>query len=107
MVELSVIRDLVAIFGVIAGFAFYVWTVRNSEKIRKAEHLLLRFENFNPAYSLAVQDVMSLEWGDSSEDWNKHSPESRANFDYIVFRYNNVGLLLKQKMMAPDARARQ
>jgi hypothetical protein len=30
MVELSVIRDLLAIFGVIAGFSYYVLTVRNA-----------------------------------------------------------------------------
>ena len=32
MVELSVIRDLVAIFGVIAGFSYYVLTVRNAQR---------------------------------------------------------------------------
>jgi hypothetical protein len=32
MVELSVIRDLVAIFGVIAGFSYYVLTVRANKR---------------------------------------------------------------------------
>ncbi|TFH13219.1 hypothetical protein E4H04_12340 [Candidatus Bathyarchaeota archaeon] len=32
MIELSTIRDLVAIFGVIAGFSYYVLTVRNKQK---------------------------------------------------------------------------
>ena len=32
MIELSTIRDLVAIFGVIAGFTYYVLTVRNTQK---------------------------------------------------------------------------
>ena len=32
MVELSTIRDLVAIFGVIAGFSYYVLTVRGARK---------------------------------------------------------------------------
>jgi sensor domain CHASE-containing protein len=32
MIELSVIRDLVAIFGVIAGFSYYVLTVRANQK---------------------------------------------------------------------------
>ena len=32
MIELSMIRDLVAIFGVIAGFSYYVLTVRNSQR---------------------------------------------------------------------------
>jgi len=29
MIELSVVRDLVAIFGVMAGFTYYAVTVRN------------------------------------------------------------------------------
>jgi hypothetical protein len=102
MIELSVIRDLVAIFGVIGGFTYYVWNVRNAEKSRKTEHLLLRIGSFDPTYSLAVQDVMSQDWGSTTADWNKQSPESRANYDYVVLRYNNVGLLLKQKLMDPD-----
>jgi hypothetical protein len=32
MIELSVVRDLVAIFGVIAGFIYYVLTVRDNQK---------------------------------------------------------------------------
>jgi len=32
MIELSTIRDLVAIFGVIAGFSYYVLTVRATRK---------------------------------------------------------------------------
>ena len=32
MIELSTIRDLVAIFGVIAGFSYYVLTVRANQK---------------------------------------------------------------------------
>jgi hypothetical protein len=43
MVELSVIRDLVAIFGVIAGFSYYVLTVRANQRnqelaLRAQEH---------------------------------------------------------------------
>jgi len=35
MIELSIIRDLVAIFGVIAGFTYYVMTVRQTEQEEK------------------------------------------------------------------------
>ena len=45
MIELSIIRDLVAIFGVIAGFSYYVLTVRanqrNQELALKAQQLQL------------------------------------------------------------------
>jgi hypothetical protein len=32
MIELGMVRDLVAIFGVIAGFSYYVMNVRNTRK---------------------------------------------------------------------------
>lgn len=32
LMEISVIRDIVAIFGVIAGFSYYVLTVRATRK---------------------------------------------------------------------------
>ena len=37
MMELSVIRDLVAIFGVIAGFSYYVLTVRNAQRTQRLQ----------------------------------------------------------------------
>lgn len=37
MIELSTIQDLVAIFGVIAGFNYYVLTVQNQRKARQAQ----------------------------------------------------------------------
>jgi hypothetical protein len=37
MIEISMVRDLVAIFGVLAGFTYYVLTVRNSQKMQKMQ----------------------------------------------------------------------
>ncbi len=37
MFELSVVRDLVAIFGVIAGFGYYVLTVRNKQENQRQQ----------------------------------------------------------------------
>jgi len=35
-VTLQMVRDVVAIFGVIAGFTYYVITVRNQKQARQA-----------------------------------------------------------------------
>ena len=40
LTTLSMIRDIVTIFGVIAGFSYYVMTVRNSTKARKTQLLM-------------------------------------------------------------------
>jgi hypothetical protein len=66
--ELSVIRDLVAIFGVIAGFTYYVITVRNAQRTR--ELTLLAQENaletrqaqmFMQIYNVSHNDPSFLE----------------------------------------------
>ena len=49
MIELSVIRDLVAIFGVIAGLTYYMTTVRNQNRTRRAQ---LYMQIFNRLSSL-------------------------------------------------------
>jgi len=36
-VTLQMVRDVVAIFGVIAGFTYYVLTVRNSQRMQKMQ----------------------------------------------------------------------
>ena len=40
MIEISAVRDLVAIFGVLAGFAYYIVTVQNANKVRKTQLLM-------------------------------------------------------------------
>ena len=50
MVELSVVRDIVAIFGVIAGFTYYVLTVRNTSKVSQKEQMNLRMQYHDLTY---------------------------------------------------------
>jgi hypothetical protein len=37
MIEISIIRDIIACFGVLAGFSYYVLSVRNQYKTRQAQ----------------------------------------------------------------------
>jgi hypothetical protein len=102
MIELSTIRDLVAIFGVIAGFTYYVLTVRNAQKSRQREQVFLRFQSFDMPYMRAVEDLMNQDWTGTYEDYMNHSPESKANYNFLSTRYQQVGIMLKENMMDPD-----
>ena len=55
MIELSVIRDLVAIFGVIAGFTYYVLSVRNANRSRQTQI-------FMPIYTYMWNVDLNSKW---------------------------------------------
>jgi hypothetical protein len=59
MIELSVVRDLVAIFGVIAGFSYYVLTVRNAQ--RNQQHQL-ELGKPNSSCSYWVSSINQVWW---------------------------------------------
>jgi hypothetical protein len=102
--------------SLVVGIIYYITIMRNqqrtretalklqeeAEKSRQREMIFLRFQGFDKTYHEAIADVMSQDWGNTIEDWYSHSPESRAQFDYIQVRYNNLGVMLQQKMMDPD-----
>jgi len=121
MIELSVIRDLVAIFGVIAGFSYYVLTVRNAQR---AQELTLKAQEQATKTRLG-QIVMQLErWRTSKEAWRDHIEWSKLEWDdysdfedkygsdvnpenYMlrgvrIARYQDLGLLVKHGVIDTD-----
>ena len=81
MVDLSVVRDLVTIFGVIAGFSYYVITVRNAQTARKYQTLQQISNDYTTGESYKVfMDLMSASWTDLDEYNLKYS--SRANPEF-------------------------
>ena len=118
MVEITyqMVLNTIQTVSLVVGIIYYITIMRNqqrtretslklqeeAEKSRQREMIFLRFQGFDKTYHLAVADVLSQEWGSTHEDYRKHSPESRANFNYVQVRYNNLGVMLKQKMMDPD-----
>ena len=76
MVELSMIRDIVAIFGVIAGFSYYVLTVNINRKNQR-QQLETRqgqfFMNlYNRMISPEMENVMKIlksSYSSSEEEW--------------------------------------
>jgi hypothetical protein len=36
------------------------------------------------------------------DDYRNQSPESRSSFNYLQDRYNNIGIMLKEKIVDPD-----
>jgi hypothetical protein len=105
MIELSMIRDIVAIFGVIAGFSYYVLTVRNANKARKTQLFTQIYQaRYNPENIQRWWEIMSWEWEDFDDYYGKYggfgvdpklAAVSTAQFSY----YDGIGLLVKNKMV--------
>ena len=106
MIGLSTVRDLVAIFGVIAGFSYYVLTVKNTSKVSQKEQMNLRMQYHDLTYMDTWSYVMSIPWT-NYEEWRKNfdPSENQSNFAkyiYVGTRYQNIGLMLKEKSIDPD-----
>jgi hypothetical protein len=108
MIELSVIRDLVAIFGVIAGFTYYVLTVRNTRKALKTQTLMrLRDRSLNKEWLSDFIELLETEWTDYDDFLRKY--DSSVNRDIYTKRarmwahFDSVGYHLSQGLIDIDS----
>jgi len=113
MMELSVVRDLVAIFGVIGGFTYYALTVRNAQRTRELtlkaqEHTLetrqaqMFMQIYNashndPSYLDAQRRCFELQI-DSYEDYLQvqENEDDRNALGRVGMFYEGLGVLVKE-----------
>jgi len=106
-VSLQMVRDIVAIFGVIAGFTYYVMVVRNSQKnqqmqleTRQAQLFMQIYQGMSsPEHFRMANELSKMEWDDYDDFYRKysgeHNPEAFAMRYSTWYRYNGIGLLVK------------
>ena len=104
MIELSVIRDCVAIFGVIAGFSYYVLTVRNQSKTRQAQLFSSISKDISDYNSwLRTRDLFYMEWDDYDDFEKKYgsntNPVGYAQRLSVWTTANNLGIMLKENLL--------
>ncbi|MCW4013820.1 MAG: hypothetical protein NWF07_12665 [Candidatus Bathyarchaeota archaeon] len=104
MIELSLIRDLVAIFGVIAGFSYYVLVLRTQNKTRQAQLFSTISKDLSDYDSwLRNRELMYMEWTDYDDFEKKYG--SNTNPVSYAQRYaqwtlaNSIGVMLKQNLV--------
>jgi len=99
MIELSVIRDLVAIFGVIAGFTYYIIAVRNAGISRKTQ-VVLDFRDilYNFETNLQSIELLSMTWEDFEDFQRKYdstvNPDNFAKRWMVFTRFEGMGYML-------------
>ncbi len=108
MVELSVVRDLVAIFGVIAGFSYYVLVVRNAQRTRemaleaqKTQIFLQIYGTITPELIDKVQEMNTWNWTDYDDFMVKYG-DRWSDVESVLQRYNGMGLLAKRNQVDLD-----
>ena len=106
MIELSVIRDLVAIFGVIAGFSYYVLTVKANQRNQQLQLETRQTQLFMQMYQQVNSEnwwetwamLMNLEVTDYDDFLEKFdhnvNPKNFGKRSYVWFSYNVLGNLL-------------
>ena len=101
---LQMVRDLVAIFGVIAGLSYYVMTVRNQNKARQAQLLMNLYESYRSTESRRQSlEIQSWEWKDPNEFFEKYgqevNPDAWALWEAKTSFFNGIGILLKRNLI--------
>ena len=90
--QLSIIRDIVAIIGVIAGLSYYILTVKNANRARKIQAI-------NQSASLGQNmevakislELLEMQWDDFDDFVKKY--DSTVNHDNYAKRSYFFGLL--------------
>ena len=97
MIELSIIRDLVAIFGVITGLSYYVMTVRNTKKAREAQvYTALMNQFIDDRYMRGLREFASFNY-QTYEEYRAAYPdyESYENIFHVFMVLENIGGLVR------------
>ncbi len=73
MVELSVIRDIVAILGALVAFSYYILELRNQNKQKNAQMYLEYFDKLmSEPLKSKMKEVMTWEWEDYDDFEEKY-----------------------------------
>jgi hypothetical protein len=104
MVDLSIIRDLVAIAGVIAGLTYYFLTVKNANRSRRIQLALRITSQYqDKENSIDSLDLMGMQWEDFDDFRRKYdstvNPFNYAKRAKMFYMFSETGYLLNQKLI--------
>ena len=91
----SMIRDLVAIFGVIAGFSYYVLTVRNAQRTRELTLKAQEHATETRETQIFMQLYQNLNNEDIYKKWAELVNQEKIEFNEYVEKYDSSFLGLR------------
>ena len=104
-ITLPIILQIVQTVSLVIGIIYYLTIMRNSNRTRQTEILFQRHK-VDLDYMRSWADVMFLQDWNTLEELNEKYPwdthfEERTRVLYILNTYNNLGLILKEKVVDP------
>jgi hypothetical protein len=110
-ITLQIIRDIVTIFGVLAGFTYYVLNVRNSQRIQKMTLETRQAQLFMQIYNRwADREMTKMEYEFQEWQWNDYDDYVRkyeSDVNSLSLRttigkyYEGIGVLVKRGLVDP------
>ena len=107
MIELSTIRDIVAIAGVFIGLTYYIINVRQQQENRKTQLFLSMYQRFdNPKLMRIVIDSRDF-IGMSFNEWNekygsKGDREFYTNWVTLQNAIQGIGQMVRDGKVRPE-----
>lgn len=104
MIELSTIRDLVAISGVLIALGYYIINIRNQRVTRQTQLLMNIYETYrSKEFRLIQTKLQNLEYTDFHDFWERYgyenNPESWAEWLEVASFFNGIGVLVHRNMI--------
>ena len=88
MIELSTIRDLVAIAGFIIALSYYILNIQNQREARKTQMFMPIYSHIiSPEFRRYFSDIRVWEWKDY-EDWEEKYYLNREEWNKLVYVFN-------------------
>jgi hypothetical protein len=104
MLDLSVIRDIVAILGVIAALSYYVIIVRSAQKARRTDAFMRLYQSrYRPETHRRFWELMRLEWEDFDDFMMRYgfetNPEIATLGTSLYSEYDGIGMLVQDNVV--------
>ena len=113
------VRDIVAILGVVGGFTYYVMTVRSSQRnqalnlkaqeqaleTRQAQLFMYIYDKWSSREYIKVRNEYSTwEWTDYDDFMQKYvnNIEAETIFSQAATMFEGIGVLIKRKLIDPS-----
>ena len=104
-INLSTLRDIVAILGVAIGFSYYILNLRNGRETRQAQ-LFMQIHNQwnNREFIRQFMEILNLwNWSDEDDFWKRYGQisnvEAYVSFITVLWYFESVGTLLKSRLI--------
>ena len=106
MIELSVVRDLVAIFSVIIALGYYIINIRHQRETRQAQLFNSIYQSLNEKELFNIPWELEIDWEytDYDDFMSKYGPEADRDaymrFHRLFAYYEGMGIYVKRGLVS-------